>query len=503
VTTTIDTSAPRGVAPRVYGQYVDGVTGHPAEELIDRRAPGTGELVARYSVGTAADMERAIASARRAFDHGDWPRLPGMDRGRVLFRIAQAIRDNGELLARMEAEEVGKTIRMARGDVDGSAGLFEFAAALAMAMHGDVHTNLGEDFTALVLREPVGVVGMVTPWNFPLLLLAQKLPFAIGAGCTTVAKPSEFTSSTTLEMGRICSEAGLPPGVFNVVTGYGPVVGQVLVESHAVDMVSFTGSTRTGRAIVEASKGNLKRLSLELGGKSADIVLDDADLDDAIDGVMFGIYFNGGECCVSGSRLLVQESVADEFLAALVTRVGRLRVGRPLDETTDVGAMIHEDHLRKILSYVDGAAADGGRVIAGGRALTDGAYADGLYLAPTIIDDVRPTSRVFQEEIFGPVLAVTRFRDVDEAIALANDVEYGLGNTVWTKSIDRALKVARAVRSGTVWVNTTIDGAPQLPGGGTRASGYGREMGQAGFDEFTELKTVQIRTGKRESYFRT
>ena len=502
MTSTIFTPTPRGAAPRVYGLYIDGAMSEPSDRLIDRRAPGTGDLVARYSDGSAADMERAIAAARRAFDHGEWPRLSGMERGRVLLHIAEAIRDSTELLASIEAEEVGKTIRMARGDVDGSAGLFEFAAALAMAMHGDVHTNLGEDFTALIVREPVGVVGMVTPWNFPLLLLAQKLPFAIGAGCTTVAKPSEFTSGTTLEMARICDEAGLPPGVFNVVTGFGGVVGQALVESHAVDMVSFTGSTRTGRTIVEASKGNLKRLSLELGGKSADIVLDDADLEDAVDGVMFGIYFNGGECCVSGSRLLVQESIADEFLAVLVARVGRLRVGQPLDETTDVGAIIHEDHLRKILSYVETAEEEGGRVVVGGHVLTGGAFASGLYLAPTIIDDVRPTSRVFQEEIFGPVLAVTRFRGVDEAIALANDVEYGLGNTVWTKNIDRAMKVARAVRSGTVWVNTTIDGAPQLPGGGTRTSGYGREMGQAGFDEFTELKTIQIRTGKRDPYFR-
>ncbi len=502
MSSTTDSAIDRAAGPRVYGQFIDGAMTDPSERLIDRRAPGTGKLIARYSDGSIDDMERAITAARGAFDHGEWPHLSGMDRGRALLRLAEAMRDNKALLAEIEAEEVGKAIRMARGDVDGSVGLVEFAAALAMAMHGDAHTNLGPDFTALVVREPAGVVGLITPWNFPLLLLAQKLPFAIGAGCTTVAKPSEFTSGTTVEMGRLCGEAGIPPGVFNVVTGFGPVVGQALVESHSVDMVSFTGSTRVGRGIVEASKGNLKRVSLEIGGKSANIVLDDADLDDAVDGVMFGIYFNGGECCVSGSRLLVHESIADDFLAALVDRVGRLRVGQPLDETTDVGAMIHESHLGKVLAYVDTAEEEGARIIAGGHVLTGDQYGGGLYLAPTVIDDVRPRSRVFQEEIFGPVLAVTRFRDVDEAIALANDVEYGLGNTVWTKNIDRALKVARAVRSGTVWVNTTIDGAPQLPGGGIRASGYGREMGQAGFDEFTELKTIQIRTGKRDPYFK-
>jgi len=502
MTTAIDSPVAGTTEPRVYGQFIDGAMTDPSERLIDRRAPGTGKLVARYSDGSVADMEWAIAVARRAFDEGEWPHLSGMDRGRALLRLAEAMRDNKALLAGIEAEEVGKTIRMARGDVDGSVGMVEFAAALAMSMHGDVHTNLGPDFTALVVREPSGVAGLITPWNFPLLLLAQKLPFAIGAGCTTVAKPATWTAGTTLEMGRLCNESGIPAGVFNVVTGRGGVVGQTLIESHSVDMVSFTGSTEVGRTVIEASRGNLKRVSLELGGKSANIVLDDADFEDALDGVMFGIYFNGGECCVSGSRLLVQESIADTFLAALVDRVSRLRVGQPLDESTDVGAMVHEDHLRKILSYVDTAHEDGGRIIAGGHTLTDGPYSDGLYLAPTIIDDVRPGSRVFQEEIFGPVLAVTRFRDVDEAIALANDVEYGLGNTVWTKNIDRALRVARAVRSGTVWVNTTIDGAPQLPGGGIRASGFGREMGQAGFDEFTELKTIQIRTGKRDPYFK-
>jgi betaine-aldehyde dehydrogenase len=466
-------SAAAEVPPRVYGHFIDGKFEPPSDDRHARRAPGTGAVVAEYPRGTHEDTRRAIAAARHAFDHGPWPRLSGHERARVLLRLAELVRQNKELLARLEAEEVGKTIRLA----------------------------LGENFTAFIAREPAGVVGMITPWNFPLLLLAQKLPYAIAAGCTAVVKPAEITSSSTLEFARLCQEAGVPEGVVNVVTGSGSVVGQYIAESEDVDVLSFTGSTDVGRRIVEASKSNLKRLSLELGGKAANIVLPDADLEDAIDGVMFGVFFNNGECCVSGARLLVHEDIADDFIAELVRRTSRLRVGQPLDDGTDVGPLIHEHHLNKVLDYIGSAAGDGARVVSGGSRITDGEYAAGTFLEPTIIDAVPATAKVFNEEIFGPVLSVTRFRDLDEAIELANSVEYGLANSVWTKDIDKALTASRRLRSGTVWVNTTIDGAPQLPGGGVKKSGYGREMGQVGFDEFTEVKTVQIRTGKRIPFF--
>ncbi|MCQ4080891.1 aldehyde dehydrogenase family protein [Streptomyces sp. RB6PN25] len=493
------TSGPGG--PRVYGHYIDGAFTDPSLDRVQRRAPGTGLVVAEYSRGTAQDTERAITCARRAFDHGPWPQWSGIERARVLLALADLVRQNKERLARLEAEEVGKPLRLAVGDVDGSVGLIEYAASLAMSMHGDVHTNLGSDFTAFVAREPAGVIGMITPWNFPLLLLAQKLPFALGAGCTAVVKPSELTASSTLEIARLAQEAGVPDGVINVVTGRGSVVGQHIAESVQVDVVSFTGSTEVGRRIVTASQSNLKRLSLELGGKAANIVLPDADLEDALDGVMFGVYFNNGECCVSGARLLIAEQVADEFLDELIARTARLRVGQPLEENTDIGALIHEDHLATVLEYIESADADGAAVRTGGSRLTSEPFAAGTFLAPTVLDQVAPTARVFREEIFGPVLSVTRFRDLDEAIALANSVDYGLANSVWTKDIDKALTASRALRSGTVWVNTTIDGAPQLPGGGVKMSGYGREMGQVGFDEFTEVKTVQIRTGRRTPFF--
>lgn len=485
--------------PRVLGHVIAGHPEEPSLDLVDRAAPGHGRVVSRVSAGTVADVDRAISAARKAFDHGPWPHTSGMERARILNRMADLLRENAELIASIESEEVGKPIRQALGDVEGTAGMCNYAAGLAMSMHGDIHTNLGDGFTGLITREPAGVVGMITPWNFPLLLAGQKVPYALGAGCTMVVKPSEFTSSTTLLLAEIATEAGVPAGVISVVTGSGSVVGQRLIESTDVDMISFTGSTRVGKAIARASESNLKRLSLELGGKSANIVFSDADLDDAIDGVMFGVFFNQGECCVSGSRLLIEDSIADDFLRELTERVLRLKIGDPQNPATDLGAIIHENHLNQILNHVAAAESQGAVIRTGGERIE--VAGGGLYLAPTVIDQVRPGTALFREEIFGPVLSVTRFSTADEAIALANDVEYGLANSVWSKNIDTALYVSRRVRSGTVWVNTTIDGAPMLPGGGVKTSGYGREMGQVGFDEFTEIKTVQIRTGKRNKFY--
>ncbi|CDR13964.1 aldehyde dehydrogenase family protein [Streptomyces iranensis] len=487
---------------RSYGIFIDGAEVQPSAEFITRENPGTKEVVARFTHGDPAQAQAAVAAARRAFDEGDWPNRSGQERAAVLRALASLMRRDQETLARIDAEESGKPIRLARADVATGIALTEYAAALAVTSHGQVHTNLGPDFTGLVTREPCGVVAMITPWNFPLLLLMQKLPFALAAGCTTVCKPSELTSGSTLEIAKLAAEAGLPGGVFNVVTGPGSTVGHHLAQSRDVDVLSFTGSTAVGRSVVEASAGNLKRLSLELGGKAASVVFPDADLEDAVDGVLFAVLFNQGECCVSGARLLVHQDVADQFVQALVDRVSTLRVGAPLDEDADIGALIHAAHLDKVLASVDGARAEGARVVAGGTRLTADGLGAGYFMAPTIIDQVSPTSRLFSEEVFGPVLAISRFRTEDEAVELANAVEYGLANSVWSKNIDTALALGRRLRSGTVWVNTTIDGAPQLPGGGVKSSGYGREMGQAGFEEFTEVKTVQIRSGKRTPFFR-
>jgi acyl-CoA reductase-like NAD-dependent aldehyde dehydrogenase len=486
-------------ANRRYGNFVDG-RWHDGEETLDRSAPGTGRLVSTLVASTPADVDRAVLAARRAFDDGPWPKASGFERAAVLNRVADLIDDNADLLARLDAEEGGKPVRLALGDIAGAATLTRYAAGLAVQMHGSTYTNNGPDFTGLVLREPAGVAGLITPWNFPALILCQKLPFALAAGCTVVVKPSELTSSSSLEIARLYAEAGLPDGALNVVTGDGRA-GQALAEHRGVDVLSFTGSTATGRRIIDASKGNLKKLSLELGGKAANIVFADADLEDAAEGVTFGVFFNNGECCVSQARLLVQDSVADDFLEQVAQRTRRLRVGQPLDPASDIGAMIHEPHLNGVLGHIESGADQGAAVLTGGRRATDGDLAAGLYVEPTILDRVRPDMRAFTDEIFGPVLTVTRFSTVDEAVALANNVAYGLANSVWSKNIDTALDVSKQLKSGTVYVNTTIDAPPTMPFGGYKESGVGREMGQAGFEEFTELKSVNIRTGKRAGTF--
>jgi betaine-aldehyde dehydrogenase len=485
---------------RVYDHLIDGdeVTGRGAS--IDRHSPGTGKLVARFADGTNEDAQAAIAAARSAFDDGPWRHLTGAQRARVLIDMAAAIRERAEELARIDAEEVGKPIRLARGDIDGTIGHFEYAAALAHDTHGDAYSNLGAEYLGVVLREPVGVAGLIVPWNFPALIYSQKVPYALAAGCTVVVKPSEFTSGSAIEISRLAGDAGLPSGVLNVVTGYGSSVGQALVDSADVDFVSFTGSTATGQRVAASAAATYKRVSLELGSKAANIVFADADLDDALDGALFAVFFNTGECCVSGSRLLVQESIADDFLERLVQRTRQLRVGAPFDEDADLGALIHEAHAEKVLGYIDSAAQEGARLLTGGRRL-DGEHARGVFVEPTILDGVQPHMKVFRDEIFGPVLSVVRFADAEEAIALANDTTYGLANSVWTKNVDTALEMTRALRAGTVWVNTTIDGGPQMPFGGVKASGYGREMGRAGFEEYTELKSCVIRTGKRDRFY--
>ncbi|MEU3980891.1 aldehyde dehydrogenase family protein [Streptomyces sp. NPDC026672] len=485
--------------PRVYAHFVDGRHREPTA-VLERRAPGTGAVVSTVGAGDAADVDAAVRAARRAFDSGVWSDATGFERARVLHHAADLIESHAALLAALDAEEGGKPVRLAEGDIAGAAALTRYAAGLATQAHGTTYTTNGADHTGLVLREPAGVAGLVTPWNFPALILCQKLPFALAAGCTVVVKPSELTSGSTLEIARLYAEAGLPDGVLNVVTGDGRA-GQALAEHHEVDVLSFTGSTATGRKVLTAAQGNLKKVSLELGGKAANIVFPDADLEDAAEGVVLGAFFNNGECCVSQARLLVHESIADDFLAELTARTARVTVGQPLDRATDVGAMIHPGHLDAVLGHVARGRSEGAEIVAGGSRASGPGLDDGLFVRPTVLDGVGRGMSVFREEIFGPVLTVSRFRDTEEAVELANAVDYGLANSLWSKNVDTVLPVARALRSGTVYVNTTIDAPPTLPFGGYKASGTGREMGQAGFEEFTELKSVSIRTGKRAGTF--
>ncbi|HEY8583315.1 MAG TPA: aldehyde dehydrogenase family protein, partial [Capillimicrobium sp.] len=439
--------------------------------------------------------------ARRAFDAGPWPRMTGADRARALRRFAELVDGRRDALAALDSEEGGKPIRMTRGEIDGVVGHIEYAASLAHTDHGTAWTELDAGFVAYASHVPLGVAALIVPWNFPALIAAQKLPYALAAGCTTVIKPSELTSSSALELARLAHEAGLPAGTVNVVTGLGPTTGAALVAHPGVDVISFTGSTATGRRVAAQAGADLKRVGLELGGKAANVVFADADLERAADAAVHAAFFNQGECCVSGSRLLVQDAVADDFLAAVVARARELVVGDPADEDTDIGPMIHGDHLERVLSYVAAGHDEGAALLTGGRRLDDAPRAGGFFVEPTVFDDVAPTARIFREEIFGPVLSAARFADIDEAIRLANATDYGLSNAVWTSNVATAQRVSAELRSGTVWVNTNIDGAPALAFGGMGASGLGREVGLEGLREYTASKTVQIRSGERELPF--
>lgn len=427
--------------------------------------------------------------------------MSGMDRSRYLRTFADLMFAHQERLARIEQDEVGKPIRYARKDVEGGAKVIHYAAGLAADLHGIAYPNLKPSQIGLVMREPAGVVGAIIPWNFPAFVFCHKVPFALAAGCTVVVKPSEFTSGTALELARLATEAGIPPGVINVVTGCGAEAGEALAKHPAVDLITFTGSTVTGRKVMHAAADTNKRVTLELGGKGANIVFADAQIDDATDGTLFGVFHNSGQVCSAGSRLIVDETIADGFLASLKQAMGGLRIGDPGDDDTDIGSLIHAAALDRVAAYVDGSAADGAATFAGGGRLTGGIYDKGSYYAPTILDRVTPKARVFTDEIFGPVLTVTRFRTTEEAIALANTTRYGLANALWTRDTERALGLANTLRSGVVWLNTTLDGSPQMPFGGRGQSGFGREFGRAGLEEFTEVKSIFLSTGHRTPEF--
>ncbi|MBF9057599.1 aldehyde dehydrogenase family protein [Rhodobacterales bacterium HKCCSP123] len=473
------------------GAWRDSADGATSE----RRSPAHGVPVSIAAKGARAEAEAAIAAARAAFDAGEWSRASGKDRATLLLRVADLIDRDQQAIARQEVLESGKPISQALAESEGAADLWRYAAALARTMHGDSHNSLGPDMLGLVLKEPIGVVSLITPWNFPFLIVSQKLPFALAAGCTAVVKPSELTPGTTVMLGRILEEAGLPGGVCNIVLGYGDPVGETLSTDPRIDMVSFTGSTGVGKRITAAASATLKKVSLELGGKNPQVIFPDADLDQAADAIAFGVYFNAGECCNSGSRIIVHEDVAEALTEKVVALSRRVPFGDPLDARTQVGAIISPEHLAKIDGYVRGAVAAGARVALGGAALDVGGLGAQFY-QPTIVTAVRPEMPIATEEVFGPVLSVLTFRDFDEAIALANGATYGLSAGVWSRDVSTCLDFARRVQAGTVWTNTWMDGFAELPFGGFKESGQGRELGRYGLEEFLEVKTVQMRIGR-------
>lgn len=481
--------------PTDYQHFINGqFTSGASSTRIERRSPGHADrLVSTYVEGTEADAEAAIAAARNAFDSGTWPSAPGAARQAVLAGTAALLRAHRDELGRIECLESGKPIAQAREEIDWAAGIWDYAAALCRHLHGETTNTLGDGLLGLTLRESVGVCSLITPWNFPLLIISQKLPFALAAGCTCVVKPSEFTSGTTLRLAALLKEAGLPDGVCNVVTGYGEPVGRILAAHPEVDLVSFTGSTAVGRKIASVAGETLKKVALELGGKNPQIIFADAEQDAVVDAVVHGTLFNMGECCNSGSRILVEESIADALVERIVAGFRKVRVGDPLDESVQVGAIINEAQQRKILGYIEEARQAGATVCCGGETLDDAS--GGRFVASTVIDRVTPEMSVASGEIFGPVLSVLRFRDEEEAVALANSTPYGLSAGLWSADGNRALRLARRVRAGTVWINTFLDGAPELPFGGCKQSGLGRELGPHSVLEYTETKTVTVRLG--------
>jgi betaine-aldehyde dehydrogenase len=483
--------------PRDRSMWIDGRESTGGGETIERRSPAHGLVVTRVPRGGADDARRAIAAARKAFDAGRWPHETASNRARVLLKVADLIDRDRETLAILDTLESGKPIAQARGEIEGAADIWRYAASLARELSGESYANLGADRLGLVLREPIGVVSIITPWNFPLLIVSQKLPFALAAGCACVVKPSEMTSASTLHLGSLLAEAGLPDGVCNVVTGYGPEVGAPMTTDPGVDMISFTGSTAVGRAAMAAAAATLKKVSMELGGKNPQVIFPDADMDAALDAAAFGAYFNAGECCNAGSRILLHASIAEEFLAGLATRAGAAKVGDPLDPETRVGAIISADHLGKIEAHVGSARESGAVVRTGGERLDS----IGLFMAPTIVENISPSMTIAREEVFGPVVVALTFETVDEAIALANSTSYGLSASVWSRDVDTAIAVGRAVRAGTVWINTFMDGTPELPFGGYHQSGVGRELGRNAVKDYTEEKTFHVHTGPRTSWW--
>jgi acyl-CoA reductase-like NAD-dependent aldehyde dehydrogenase len=453
--------------------------------------PANEELLTPVGKGDERDIDTAVAAARKAFDEGPWPRMSPHERGRIVWKLGDLIQANLDEMAKLESLCTGKTMfDSGKVEIPFAAEVFRYYAGWATKIHGETLPLRDTAFT-FTLRHPVGVVGAIVPWNFPFLLSSWKLGPALAAGNTVVIKPASQTPYTALRFAELCQEAGLPDGVFNVVTGPGGKVGMALVRDPRVDKIAFTGSTDVGKQIMREAAGTLKRLSLELGGKSPNIVFADADMEAAARGAMTGIFYNKGEVCAAGSRLFVEQTIHDEFMAKLTDKVKTLKVGDPLDKTTRMGPVVSKAQMETVLSYIEAGKQEGARLVAGGARAKVG-DGKGFYVEPTIFDGVSNTMKIAREEIFGPVLSVIPFKSVEEGIAQGNSTSYGLAAAVWTRDISKALKAARAIRAGTVWVNAYNLFDAALPFGGFKESGFGREMGSAGLDHYTEVKTVWV-----------
>jgi aldehyde dehydrogenase (NAD+) len=473
----------------INGQWVEG------GQTFDTINPATGEVLTQVVEALAADVDHAVAAAREAFDdrNGAWRKMSASERGRLIWKLADLVEKNLEELAELETLDNGKPIFESRYvDMPMVADVLRYYAGWATKIHGET-VNAFETAFTYTLREPVGVVGMIIPWNFPLLLASWKLGPALACGCTIVMKPAEQTPLTTLRFGELAVEAGMPAGVLNIVTG-GPETGRAIVRHPGMDKIAFTGSTAVGKEIMRGAADSLKRVTLELGGKSPNIVFADSDIDSAVKGAINGIFYGKGEVCNAGSRLFVESKVQDEFIEKLVARAKKLQPADPLDPKTRLGAIVSQEQMQTVLRYIEAGKKEGAKLIAGGnRVSVDGGK--GFFLEPTIFGGVGNDMKIAQEEIFGPVLATLTFDEVDQVVDLANRNQYGLAAAVWTRDVKKAHNVSRQLRAGTVWINTygLMDAA--LPFGGFKSSGFGRELGMHAIEHYTELKSVWMNLG--------
>src|SRR5262252_3645018 len=470
----------------INGEWRDAAGGKTIEVVN----PATEEVIAEVPSAERADIDAAVAAARAALD-GPWGRLSARERGRLVWKIGERLLEKADEIARLETVHNGKPIFESRHiEVPAAAECFQYYAGWADKIHGETVPVKG-NYLTYTLREPVGVVAAIVPWNFPLLLTAWKVAPALACGNTVIIKPASQTPLTALALAEIASEVGLPPGVLNVITGPGARVGQMLVEHPGIDKIAFTGDTTTGRSIMRGASDTLKKITLELGGKSPNIVFPDADLDAAIRGATTGIFYGKGEVCAAGSRLLVDQSIRDQFLEKVIARAKKILPGDPMDPKTRQGAIASETQLQRDLTYIRTARQQGAMLLAGGERHDIGT-GKGYFLQPTIFGGVTPTMTIAREEIFGPVLATIEFADVDEAIARANDSEYGLAAAVWTRDIKKAHHVARKLRAGTVWINSYNVYDTAVPFGGYKQSGFGREMGVHALEHYTQVKSVWV-----------
>jgi betaine-aldehyde dehydrogenase len=450
--------------------------------------PSTEEVIAQVASADAADVDRAVKAARDAFDSGPWPQTTAQDRGRILFKLAEKIRQNAAALAELECRNTGKPIVEAEYDIADVATCFEYYGGLANKVTGHVNP-VPANALSFTMREAVGVAGQIIPWNYPLLMAAWKLAPAVAAGCCCVLKPAEQTPLTALEFANYFEEAGLPPGVVNIINGFGETAGSALVAHPAVDKIAFTGSAAVGKIIVKSAADTLKRVTLELGGKSPNVFFADADWEAAVDGALFGVFINQGEVCSAGSRILVEKKIYSKFVEAMTEKAKRIKLGPPMERETKMGPLVSKEQYDRVSSYLELGKKEAKTAIGGGRPKQIG---KGFYLEPTIFYDVDNNARISREEIFGPVASVIPFEGEPDAIRIANDTPYGLAGAVWTRDIYKAFRVVKALRAGIIWVNHMQPTYVEAPWGGYKQSGFGRELGPWGLEEYLETKQVFV-----------